>query len=66
MPPLFSIWAVGCHSPVPPPKVRRKSWCKSEEGLRRLKGMIPLRIPRIFGAEAAPKIGVGGFFCLFS
>jgi hypothetical protein len=37
-----------------------------EEGLRRLKGMIPLRIPRIFGAEAAPKIGVGGFFCLFS
>jgi hypothetical protein len=29
-------------------------------GLRRVKGMIPLTIPRIFGAEAAPKIGVGG------
>jgi hypothetical protein len=32
---------------------------RREEGLRRLKEIISLRILRIFGAEAAPKIRVG-------
>jgi hypothetical protein len=36
-----------------------------KEGLRRVKEIISLTILRIFGAEAAPKIRVGGFFCLF-